>query len=197
MWQPPKRIILASGSPRRKEILSALGLDFEVQHPTVDEKNLDVNGLSPFQQVCALAEYKGRSIAEQCSPDCLVIAADTLVTIEQHSLGKPSDRDEAFTMLKQLAGKTHSVFSGISIFYQTQQVTEAFETRVRMRARTAEQIHQYIETGEPLDKAGAYAIQGYGSLLVDRIEGCYFNVVGLSPVLLDEMCYRIGVKLVF
>jgi septum formation protein len=189
-------IVLASASPRRKVLLEDLKIAFKVTAPGVDEKSLDVSRLSPKEKVMALAQFKGASVAKLC-PDALVIAADTIVVLGDEVLEKPINSEDASVMLSKLQGSVHSVFSAIAVFYQGQLYLDALETRVKMRALSQADIQQYIATGEPLDKAGAYAIQGYGSVLIEWIEGCYFNVVGMSLILLDKLCREAGVSLVF
>lgn len=188
-------VILASGSPRRRELLAGLGVSFQVIPPTVDEADCDVTGLLPIEMVKRLALYKGQSVA-QGYPNDLVIAADTLVAIDDHVLGKPSSPEEAAQMLTRLQGRQHQVVSAIAVFYQGQSVVDALATDVWMRAFSPKAIERYVATGEPLDKAGAYAIQDVGSLLVERIEGCYFNVVGMSLVLLAQVLERLGLRLI-
>ncbi len=189
-------IILASGSPRRKELFAALQIPFQVVSPPINEKEIDVTGLSPTQKALFLAESKGKSVTD-LYPNALVIAADTLVVCNGEILEKPESKDEAFEMLTKLQGTEHSVFSAIAVFYQGRSLAEALETRVKMKALTPQEIWRYIETEEPMDKAGAYAIQGYGSVLIEWIEGCYFNVVGMSMNLLHKLCHNLGVKLIF
>lgn len=189
-------LILASGSPRRRELLAHLGLAFNVVLPTVDEKDLLLpESTLPADRVAALAQYKGASVA-QLYPSALVIAADTIVVLENTVLEKPADRQEAFAMLSQLQGQTHTVYTAIGVFAAGTQVVEAMATHVRMRAMTESEIWAYIDTHEPMDKAGAYAIQGVGSTLIERIDGCYFNVVGMSLVQLDRLCRAVGHPLV-
>lgn len=194
LTKPP--IILASGSPRRRELLAGLGLDFTVQVSPVDEKDLDVSSLSVKEQVCALATYKGQAVA-QLSPEALVISADTIVVLDDRVLGKPESEAEAVAMLLALQGRQHTVYSAISVFYQGKSTCEAWATLVRMRPLTEAQCWQYVQTGEPMDKAGSYAIQGIGSTLIERIEGCYFNVVGMSLTLLDKLTAQLGVSLIW
>lgn len=189
-------IILASASPRRRELLKSLGLEFEIIKPIVDERSCDVTGLNPLNKAIALALFKGRAIAE-ANPNSLVIASDTLVAIDNQILEKPADKEDAFRMLSKLQGKTHSVFSSVAIFYQGCSEVNALETLVTMKSLSDEEIISYIDTGEPLDKAGSYAIQGFGSLLIESINGCYFNVVGMSLILLDNLCKKLGITLVF
>lgn len=175
-WPP---LILASGSPRRKELLASLGLTFDVVSPPIDEASIPVEGLSPEQVVLTLAQAKGSSVAST-NPDHLVIAADTIVVVNGVLLGKPTDTIQAYDMLAQLQGQAHSVWTGIAVFYQGRHAAQAVETKVFMKPLNDSQIQAYVASGEPMDKAGAYAIQGFGSTLIERIEGCYFNVVGLS-----------------
>jgi septum formation protein len=186
---PP--LILASASPRRRELLAQLNLSFTVEVPQVDEKALDVSHLSPKEAVLKLAQYKGASIAKH-HPEAVVIAGDTIVVLNHEVLGKPLDPEDAFTMLSKLQGTEHSVFSAIALFYQDKSCEDALETRVRMKSMTDDEIWRYIATGEPMDKAGAYGIQAYGSILVERIEGCYFNVMGMSLHLLDKLYQEMG-----
>lgn len=189
-------VILASASPRRKELLQGIGVPFQIMVPPVDEKELDTTGLSPRDTVIALAKHKGEPVACQ-HPEALVIAADTIVVWNNEILGKPANREEAFQMLSKLQGSIHLVFSGIAVFYNGEVQADALKTKVRMRPLSPEEIWRYIETNEPMDKAGAYAIQGYGSVLIEWIEGCYFNVVGMSMFLLDTLCRKLGKHLVF
>ncbi len=193
--QQMKTIILASGSPRRRELLASLGIDFEVIPPQVDEKSYDVTGLSPREKVLHLARFKGQSVASQY-PDAIVISADTLVVLNDEILEKPTDEADAFSMLSRLQGQVHTVESAIAVFSNGEVYLEALSTRVKMRALTESEIRNYIATGEPMDKAGAYAIQGYGSVLVEWIEGCYFNVVGMSMVLLNQLFRQADLRLV-
>jgi len=189
MNNPP--VILASASPRRRELLDQLNLSFTVEAPHVDEKMLDVSQLSPKETVIKLAEYKGESVAKRHS-EALVIAGDTVVVLNREVLGKPEDRQHAFEMLSRLQGQEHHVFSAIALFYRGQFCADALTTKVKMKPMNDREIWQYIETGEPMDKAGAYGIQGYGSILVEHIEGCYFNVMGMSLHLLDKLYQEIG-----
>lgn len=196
MTRPLPPIILASGSPRRKELLANLGLAFEVVLPLVDEKDLALaEDVSPGKRVEALAHYKGASVAQK-HPNALVIAADTIVVLGQQVLEKPVDRSDAFAMLSALQGQTHTVYSAIAVYYQGQHRVESLATQVTMAPLNSGQIEAYIQTHEPMDKAGAYAIQGMGSTLITRIEGCYFNVVGMSLSHLAQLTQQLGVSLV-
>ena len=178
------KIILASGSPRRRELLKSPGLEFEVYKPDVDESIID--GESPSELCERLSRLKAQAGAEKF-PDALVIAADTIVVIDDLILGKPKDRDDAFNMLKRLQGKWHEVITGITICMKGNILSHDEHTRVKFRELSDSEIHAYVSTGECDDKAGAYAVQGYGSLLVERIEGDYVNVVGLPLCRLGKM----------
>ena len=170
------QIILASASPRRKELLSQLGLDFTIAIPHVDEKTRQ--GEHP-EDFCRRISMEKAAIISQDYPDALIIAADTIVVIDGKILGKPNDNKEALAYLTLLAGRTHEVYTGYTILYKGQNRTKVIRTRVHFRAMSKEEILWYIATGEPMDKAGAYAVQGIGSIFVDRLEGSYTNVIGL------------------
>ncbi|MBH8596865.1 nucleoside triphosphate pyrophosphatase [Thermoactinomyces sp. CICC 10523] len=187
-------LVLASGSPRRRELLALFGVDFRVQTSHVDE-TVD-HRLPPGTIVEELALRKARAVATECD-DALVIGGDTIVVHNGEILGKPCDEDEAKKMLSRLQGTDHQVYSGIALVRvragaQVEEKTAHRMTRVWMRPLSPEKIAWYVGTKEPLDKAGAYGIQGRGARLVDKIEGCYFNVVGLSIPLLDQMLEEMG-----
>jgi septum formation protein len=187
-------LVLASGSPRRRELLAGLDLAFRVKTGQVDE-TVDPS-LSPGRTVEELALRKARAVAETCG-EALVIGADTVVVSGGEILGKPRDPSHAAEMLKKLSGKVHQVVSGIALILVRsgqiqQELTDHRVTEVTMRPLSARQIDWYVGTGEPLDKAGAYGIQGKGACLIEKIDGCYFNVVGMSLSLLDEMMERMG-----
>ncbi|MCL6599199.1 MAG: Maf family protein [Alicyclobacillus macrosporangiidus] len=190
-------LILASGSPRRQELLASLGLAFEVMPSHVDE---DVPaGIPPAQYVETLAARKTRAVANRLASrggaPALVIGSDTTVVIDGEYLNKPADEAEAFNMLSRLQGRTHEVYTGLCVRHHPtgrEEVAHSI-TRVTMRPLTVERIRRYVQTGEPMDKAGAYAIQGYGATIVQRIEGDYFTVVGLPVGLLAEILERFGV----
>jgi septum formation protein len=175
---PTCPLILASASPRRRELLSTLGLDFTVIPSPVDEASIDVTGLLPEQLVEKLAMVKAYAVAEH-HPDAVVLGADTVVVLHNRVYGKPTDAEDAIRMLGELQGNVHQVFTGMAIVRHGH-VTSAVETtQVWMQPLTLAERQAYVATGEPLDKAGAYAIQGVGSTLIPRVDGCYFNVVGL------------------
>ncbi len=167
----PPSFVLASLSPRRKRILDAVGFAFEVRPCGVTEQQLC--GASPKN----LALAKARHVAREC-PGILVVGADTMVVIGDEVLGKPDGAADALRMLELLSGKTHVVVTGVALVEGGRALTAEDRTRVHFRDLTRSELEWYLSTGEPLDKAGAYGIQGYGSALVERIEGSYLNVVG-------------------
>ncbi|MDD6276932.1 MAG: Maf family protein [Clostridia bacterium] len=187
-----KKLILASSSPRRREIMSEKGLDFTVSVYPVDEK-IEL-GTPPDEAVKQLATKKAQASAQN-NPDCITVGADTVVALGGEILGKPSSREDAVDMLMKLSGKTHSVFTGVAVV--TDSNTEIFceETKVRFKTLTEAQIDEYVATGEPMDKAGAYGIQGKGGELVDSIDGDYYNVVGLPIDLLCRVLKKYGVEI--
>ena len=169
-------LILASGSPRRKELLSLITDDFIVHSVDADET---LPAGMPVEMAAAyLADLKAHTAA-QIFPDQIVIGCDTVVLLGDEIMGKPKDRDDAHRMLRALSGETHSVLTGTSLYYGTQTTVFTTETLVTFYPLSDAEIERYLDTGEPFDKAGAYGIQGKGSLLVQGIEGDYFNVVGL------------------
>lgn len=188
-----KKIFLCSGSPRRKELLQQMGLQFEVFAADVDENVTEA--LSPSEYVQYLALKKAQRAAEILKEGVL-IAADTIVTLDQEILGKPVDEEEAVLMLKKLSGKNHSVYTGVVVLdlMSKKTLVQYKETLVTMRPYTIDEIQRYVKTKEPFDKAGAYGIQGYGALLVEKIDGDYFNVMGLSVSMLNQMLKEVGVR---
>jgi MAF protein len=185
------KLILASGSPRRKELLRLLGVPFQVMVPDIGEDAWPDGDAGA--QARALAEGKALAIARQ-SPVDVVIAADTLVVLEDQAMGKPPDTESAVAMLRALCGREHSVVSGLAVVGPRSAVPEvqAVETRVWMRDYADEEMRDYVARGEPFDKAGAYAIQDYRFHPVERIEGCYANVMGLPLCHLFAMLARQG-----
>lgn len=185
-----REIILASASPRRAELLKQIGLEFSIMPSDIEER-IDVS-LPPEEVVQRLALDKAMSIAEKVEKGprkgALIIGADTIV-VKDGILGKPINDTEAFHMLKSLEGNWHSVITGLAVIDSDNlKGTKLFvETRVKMRPLTEAEIKAYIKTGEPADKAGAYGIQGMGAVLVEKIEGCYFNVVGLPLTRLSQV----------
>jgi len=188
------KIILASNSPRRKELLSQVGVDFEIIPSKFEEQMID---LQPAELVEHFAFMKAKDVALRVQTEALVIGSDTVVCLDG-IMGKPEDEEDAFNMLRRLSGKEHLVISGLSIIDTAtgESLTEHESTAVKMKELSKVEIQAYIKTGEPMDKAGAYAIQGMGSLFVERIEGDYFNVVGLPLFRLGRMLEHFGVKLI-
>ena len=184
------RIILASNSPRRKELLGQMGIqEFKVSAPNVDESVAE--GLSPARIVEELSQRKARA-AKKAGPKNIVIAADTVVALDGLVLGKPRSGEDAFAMLSALSGREHHVYTGVTVLQGERAVTEHEETAVRFRALSPDEIRGYIATGEPMDKAGAYGIQGRGALLVSGIQGDYSNVVGLPVFRLGRILSEFG-----
>jgi len=185
------RLILASKSPRRYELLKQVGLDFEVIPSRVMEDIVQKE--SPKEHVIRLAEAKARDIASGY-PDRWVIAADTIVYINGSILGKPKSREEAMEMLHRLSGQEHWVLTGFSVFHlgEGKSDKEAVQTAVKMKTLSPTEMEWYVQTGEPFDKAGGYAIQGIGSFMIESIRGSYTNVVGLPLCELIQMLNRLG-----
>lgn len=171
---PNLKLILASGSPRRAELLRSAGLDFEIIVPDIDEAARP--GEAPDAFVCRTAREKAESIP---ASDAIILAADTAVVDGEQILGKPSDAKDAAGMLRSLSGRTHEVMTGVCLRYPEQTVCFHIETRVTFRELSDQEIADYVASGEPMDKAGAYAIQGGAAKMVRRVEGSYSNVVGL------------------
>ena len=172
-----KPVVLASGSPRRPELLRKLGIDFRVHPSDIDEGK--VSGLPPAEIVCELARRKAWSVAELYD-EGLIIGVDTIVVLGNKVLGKPASADEAREMLAELSGRTHEVFTGCAIVDRPEGRTkvEAERTAVTFRPLHASEIAAYVESGAALDKAGAYGIQDFSAVFVERIDGCFYNVVG-------------------
>lgn len=185
------KIVLASQSPRRRELLGKMGLEFTTKSPEIDEDAFQ--GLEAQDLVQTLSREKARWIAEQLPPDTIVIGADTVVVRDGAILGKPGDRDEAQAMLASLSGRDHQVCTGVTVCQGDKVVTQVEVTQVTFRPLTDREIRQYVATGEPMDKAGAYGIQGLGGLLVEGIRGDYSNVVGLPVCRLGRILLDFGV----
>ncbi|SCJ01749.1 Septum formation protein Maf [uncultured Flavonifractor sp.] len=186
------KIILASQSPRRKELLERMGIqDFETISPNVDESAF--HGLPPEELVRRLSAEKAAAVAGKVGEDAIVIAADTVVALEGAVLGKPADELDAFKMLSALSGVRHQVYTGVTVCRGGEKQTAHEVTDVTFRELSEREIEDYISTGEPMDKAGAYGIQGYGALLIQGISGDYYNVMGLPVCRLSGMLSRFGV----
>lgn len=179
-----KRIILASGSPRRRELLEQIGITFEIAVSNQEEKYVSTK---PYDIVKELAYQKAKNVASEVKQklnNTMIIGADTIVVQDNEILGKPKDKEDAYRMLSNLQGRVHQVFTGTAILSYDQEGkltvdTHAVETKVFVHAMNAEEIKDYIDTGEPMDKAGSYGIQGRFAAYIDKIEGDYYNVVGL------------------
>lgn len=170
------RIVLASASPRRKEILNQVGVSFDVMPAEGEEI---ITSHIPSEVVKELSSQKAMEIATDCSEDTLVIGADTVVALDDKILGKPGDYNEAFNMLTALKNRSHSVYTGVTLVLNGESRSFVSETKVFVYDMTDEEIDEYIRSNDCYDKAGAYGIQGYFSQYVEKIEGDYFNVVGL------------------
>jgi septum formation protein len=191
-----KKIILASASPRRKTILKQIGLEFDVAVGNHIEK-IDFR-LKPHQLAQELSFSKAKSVAGNCK-NAIIIAADTLVVIDKEIIGKPKDARDAKRILKRLSGKCHQIITGFTIIdtLTGKKVTKSVETKVYFKILTDEEIDSYIKTGEPLDKGGAYGIQEKRSLFIEKIEGDYFNVVGLPIFALAQELQNFGISGLF
>ena len=186
------RIVLASGSPRRQELLQRMGIsDFTIRVPQVEE--YFPAGLTPQETVCYISREKSQAV--DAAEDEIVITADTMVFLDDRKLGKPADEREALEMLTALQGRRHTVCTGVTVRQGQQLLTRAQSTDVYFRPATERELRAYIRTGEPMDKAGAYAIQGRGALLVREIRGDYCNVVGLPVAPLFRLLRELGVPL--
>lgn len=189
-----KRLILASGSPRRRELLDKFGIDYEIL-PAQGEESAPPE-LTPGERVKALAAQKAEETAHRVNdPTAVILAADTLVELDGEVLGKPGAGERARAMLRALSGREHRVWSGVCIREGERILAESECTAVRFRALSDAEIEAYIATGEPLDKAGAYGYQGLASLFVERIEGDFFNVMGLPVCRMGQMLREFGISL--
>ncbi len=190
---PP--IVLASTSPRRRELLGLLGLPFEVIGSRYDEAQIDPRTLVPSDYVTQLASGKATEVAGRLNADALVIGADTTVVLDSAYLNKPKDAADARRMLRLLSGRTHKVYTGLCLLRGSKVQTECAVTEVTFDALTDHIVDAYVATGEPLDKAGAYGIQGKALSFIPGIRGDYFNVVGLPLFLLSKMLTEFGISL--
>jgi len=184
------RVVLASSSPRRRELLTLIGVAHTVMPADIDETPFD--GELPRPHAERLAREKARVVAER-EPNAIVIAADTIVVVDGAILGKPRDEAEAASMLRRLSGRSHVVFTAVAVGRGGSLVSDVEAVDVTFRALSDADISQYIATREPMDKAGAYGIQGYGATIVTRIDGDYFAVMGLALGLMVRLMARTGI----
>ena len=188
------KIVLASGSPRRQELLRRIGVtEFDIRVPDTEETY--PAGLSPQETVAYISREKSDAAAALCTPEELIITADTMVFLDDARLGKPADEPDALRMLTALQGRSHTVCTGVTVRRGNEILTESETTRVYFRPADQAELLSYIATGEPMDKAGAYGVQGKGALLVERLDGDFFNVMGLPVLRLSQMLLHFGVRL--
>jgi septum formation protein len=183
------KIILASQSPRRAELMRMLNLEFEVMPADIDERYLKHEAAPAHAQ--RLAREKAEVIAQQ-HPDAVVVGSDTVVVIDRAVLGKPKDEDEAVAMLMRLQGRVHRVATGIAVAHRDDVVAETEIVRVKFRVFNEDTAREYVKTREPMDKAGAYGIQGYGASLVEWVHGDYFAVMGLPVQRMIRIFEQLG-----
>lgn len=181
------QVILASASPRRRELLRLVGIEHVVIPADIDETYLA--GEQPAPHAERLAREKARALTR---PDAVVIGSDTIVVVDGDVLGKPRDRAQAAAMLRRLSGRSHVVMTGVAVAWGGRIASAVEEVGVTFRFLTDDEIHRYIETGEPMDKAGAYGIQGFGATIVERVDGDYFAVMGLALNRLVGLCRSLG-----
>ncbi|MGB9812542.1 MAG: Maf family protein [Thermovenabulum sp.] len=187
-----EKLVLASSSPRRIELLKQIGLTFEVVPADIEEEIF--KDLTPKELVERLAKEKVLNASLKVK-NSIVVGADTVVVLEDKILGKPKSKEEALNMLLLLSGKWHKVFSGIAVMDSDSKklFSDVEETKVKFRRISTEEAMKYVETGEPMDKAGAYAIQGKGAVFIEKIEGCYYNVVGLPIYRLVKLLKKFNI----
>ena len=189
-----EKIVLASGSPRRQELLERIGItDFDIRVPEAEESY--PAGLTPRQIVEYISREKADAAAKLCAPDEIVITADTMVFLDDQRLGKPADEADALRMLTSLQGRHHTVCTGVTVRQGNRSLTESETTEVYFRPAGEAELRAYIATGEPMDKAGSYGVQGKGALLVEKLNGDFFNVMGLPVLRLSRMLSQFGVHL--
>jgi septum formation protein len=188
------RVVLASSSPRRRELLNLIGITHEVRPANLDETRLARE--TPRRYAERLAREKASAIAQR-DPALITIGADTIVVVDRKILGKPVDKADAARMLRLLSGREHTVITAVAVARGKELRSGIEQVRVKFRRLGEDEIDAYIETGEPMDKAGAYGIQGFGATIVERVEGDYFAVMGLPLVRLVALLRDLGVKYQF
>ena len=181
-------VVLASGSDRRRFLLQMMGIKPLVLPSSYAETP---NGLPPARQVIAHASAKAHAVQPDVAPDCLIIGADTIVVVDKTILGKPRNPAEAKEFLRLLSGRNHWVYTGICLLYKDHVATGYRRTRVTFDSLTDSDIEEYVATEEPMDKAGAYGIQGFGAQFITDIKGCYFNVMGFPLNLFYQLCREV------
>lgn len=186
-------LILGSQSPRRKEILEYFSIPFILATPLYDEDVVPFDG-DPKNYVAVLSKGKSDSLSAQF-PHGIILTADTTVARDGKIYGKPKDKEEAYQILSELAGKWHSVFTGVTVRHKEKFFTHVEETKVLLNSLNSQQIHKYIAHTQWSDKAGGYAIQGKGGIIVKRIEGCYYNVKGLPINTVEALLKHFGIEL--
>ena len=187
------KIVLCSASPRRQELLRRIGIEnFDIRVPEVEESF--PAGLTPRETVEYISREKAQAARALCAPDEIFITADTMVFLDDQRLGKPRDEAEALRMLTALQGRHHTVCTGVTVCQGDRMETESEATEVTFRPASEAELLGYIRTGEPMDKAGAYGVQGKGALLVEKLNGDFFNVMGLPVLRLSRMLGRFGVS---
>jgi septum formation protein len=186
------RVILASASPRRRELLTLAGIRHDVRPANIDESY--IQGETPWQHAERLARQKVEAID---APNDVVIGSDTIVVVDGDVLGKPTDRRHAAEMLRRLNGRTHTVMTGVAVRWHERLVSDLVSVDVGFRLLNDDDIERYIDTGEPMDKAGAYGIQGFGATIVDRVDGDYFAVMGLPLNRLVRLAESLGLGYAF
>ena len=186
------KIVLCSASPRRQELLQRIGIEgFDIRVPEADETY--PAGLTPRQTVEYISRQKALAARQLCTPEEILITADTRVFLDDTRLGKPHDEAEALRMLTALQGRRHTVCTGVTVCQGERMLTESEATEVVFRPATEAELLGYIRTGEPMDKAGSYGVQGKGALLVEKLDGDFFNVMGLPVLRLSRMLGQFGV----
>ncbi len=187
-----QKLILASASPRRRKLLSKIGLKFSVVPSNCDEKINDDN--FTYEKIENIAINKAKDVEKRIKDDAIIIAADTVVVLNGKILGKPHSKQDAYNMISALSGKTHEVITAIAMIdTQTKKIiTNSKSTRVKFRYIAENEIQKYIDTNEPYDKAGAYAAQGLAAIFIEKIDGCFNNVVGISLFEVDKMLKSLG-----
>jgi len=186
------RVILASASPRRRELLRLVGIDHEVRPADIDESYLP--GERPDAHAERLARGKAEAIAAVAGGNAVTIGSDTIVVVDGDVLGKPRDREHARQMLRRLSGRSHVVMTGVAVSWLGKTLSSVEQVGVSFRDLSDDEIDRYIDTGEPMDKAGAYGIQGFGATIVERVDGDYFAVMGLALNRLAALLRQAGLR---